>query len=129
MEMISFRYKRIFLLKVAKFKYLFTKFLVQNDFPFGARGNGSSVCFFFCDSLSEARVIMWLGIGFPIRRSSVRFLVTPLLNLLRTTFLHAEKDPLEANGILLLQEENNLDFAVKIISSCSKRKILCWQKI
>ena len=43
--------------------------------------------------------------------------------------IHAEKDPFQANGILLLQEENNLDLAVKIISSCSKRKILCWQII
>ena len=60
MEIISFCYKRIFFLKVAKFRYLLTKFLVQNDFPFGARGNGSNVCFFFCDSLSEARVVMWL---------------------------------------------------------------------
>ena len=41
----------------------------------------------------------------------------------------AEKDPHEAHGILLLQEENNLDLAVKIISSCSKRNILCWQII
>ena len=41
--MISFFYKRIFFLKVAKFGYLLTKFLVQNDFPFGARGNGSNV--------------------------------------------------------------------------------------
>ena len=43
--------------------------------------------------------------------------------------LHAEIDPLEANGIRFLQEENNLDFDIKIISSCSKRKILCWQII
>ena len=57
MEMISFYYKRIFFLKVAKFRYLLTKFLVQNDFPFGARGNGSNVYFFFCDSLSEAQVV------------------------------------------------------------------------
>ena len=60
MEMISFCYKRIFFLKVAKFRYLLTKFLVQNDFPFGARRNGSNVFFFFCDTLSEARVVMWL---------------------------------------------------------------------
>ena len=60
MEMIWFCYKRIFFLKVGKFRYLLTKFLVQNDFLFGARGNGSIVCFFFCDSLSEARVVMWL---------------------------------------------------------------------
>ena len=52
MEMISFCYKRIFFLKVAKFRYLLTKFLVQNDFPFGAKGNGSNVFSFFCDSLS-----------------------------------------------------------------------------
>ena len=60
MEMISFCYKRISFLKVAKLRNLLTKFLVQNDFPFGARGNGSNVCFFFCDSLSKARVVMWL---------------------------------------------------------------------
>ena len=47
MEMISFCYKRIFFFKVAKFRYVVTKFLVQNDFPFGTRGNGSNVCFFF----------------------------------------------------------------------------------
>ena len=57
MEMISFCYKRIFFLKVAKFKYLLTKFWVQNDFPFGARGNGSKVSFFFCDTLSVTHVV------------------------------------------------------------------------
>ena len=46
MEMISFSYKRIFFLKVAKFRYLLAKFLVQNDFAFSAKGNGSNVCFF-----------------------------------------------------------------------------------
>ena len=60
MEMISFCYKRIFFLKVAKFKYLSPKYLVLNDFPFDVREIGRNVCFFFCDSLSEARVVMWL---------------------------------------------------------------------
>ena len=60
MEMIWLCYKRIFFLKVDKFRYLLTKFLVQVDFPFGATGNGSNLYFFFCDSLSEARVVMRL---------------------------------------------------------------------
>ena len=56
---------------------------------------------------------------------SLQLIITIVLVFLR----HAEKDPFEANGILLLQEENNLHFAVKIIFSSSKRKILCWQII
>ena len=52
MKMILFCYKRIFFLKIFKIRYFLTKFLVQNDFPFGARGNGSNVSFFSCDSLS-----------------------------------------------------------------------------
>ena len=43
MKMIWLCYKRIFFFTVDKFKYLLTKFLVQNDFPFGAKGNGSNV--------------------------------------------------------------------------------------
>ena len=51
------------------------------------------------------------------------------MHLVQINVVHAEKDPFEANGILLLQEENNLDLVVKIISSCSKRKMHCWQII
>ena len=85
MEMISFCYKRIFFLKVAKFRYLLTIFLVQNDFPFGTRENGSNVYFFFCDSLSKTRVVMWLRHRFPNPKveSSIP---GDLLNLFRATF-------------------------------------------
>ena len=50
----------LYFLKAAKFRYLLIKILVQNNFPFGARGNGSNVSFFFYDSLSDAQVVTWL---------------------------------------------------------------------
>ena len=93
MEMISFCYKMLFFLKVAKFRYLLTKFLVENVFPFCARGNGSNICFFFCDSLSKARVVMWLRhrLTNPKFESSIPGDCTPELtsyNIFSMVFIH-----------------------------------------